>query len=465
MKKYYILTLLLIASLVQLSAQEFKNLNSDKLTKIKKIHSKDPGNTALINAVSNNNVKNLVLNRSVSGKEDYEFSHKVDVKGITDQKSSGRCWMFTGLNTLRPEVIRMFGLSDFEFSTNYLYFYDILEKSNLFLNTVESSAKEDMLSQEVSWLFRSPVGDGGVWNSLANLIEKYGLVPKAAMPETYHSQNTRSLIGLLNLRLREGGLKIRELVVRSASQVDVENEKIKILGDVYHLLELHLGTPPESFTWRYKDVEGNLSELKTYTPLEFKEALFPGLDFDNYVMFMNDPTREYYKLYEINLDRNVMEGRNWKYINLPMDELKIMAIESIKANKAMYMSCDVGKQLNKTEGLLDVNNYDYSSLFNISFGMDKKQRIQSFASASTHGMALVAVDLDKDGNPLKWQVENSWGVKAGHNGYLSISDEWLNEYLFRLVVQKEFIPKKILKILESEAILLPAWDPMFSTED
>jgi bleomycin hydrolase len=437
------------------------------------------GNTvtdkALINAVTGSDLKTLALNHNNIATNDHSFKYRVDVSGITNQKSSGRCWMFTSLNILRPKVMEKYNIADFEFSTNYLYFYDLLEKANLFYEQIILTRKlkmnEDVGSllaqagknesgQTVSWLFKYPIGDGGVWNSFVNLANKYGVVPKVVMPETFHSENTTTLNKLLRRKLREDGLRLREANNDQSARV----LKQDMLKDVYRILTLTLGQPPKDFQWRYTDKDNHLSETKTYTPIEFyKEAV--GINLDNYIMLMNDPSRAYYQLYEIAYDRNVMEGHNWKYINLPAQELKKIALESIKANEALYASCDVGKQLNNKEGLCATDNYQYGQLLGVNFNMNKTQRISTGESGSTHGMALIAVDADEEENTIMWQFENSWGTESGHKGYLTFTDDWFSEYMFRIVPNKKFVSEDLLKLLNTEAIVLPPWDPMFNADE
>lgn len=419
---------------------------------------------AIINALTNNDIRNIALNRDIAGKVEHNFKYKVKVTGITDQKSSGRCWMFTGYNSLRPKLIESKELSGFEFSTNYLFFYDMLEKSNLFLEAILQNANKPMEDKTVEWLFKNPVGDGGVWNSFSNLIEKYGTVPKSVMPETYHSENTSWLNRLLARKLREYGLQLRELNDSKASVKQIQDEKYKMISEIYRMLVLFLGEPPTEFSYRFVDKNKNIGEYKIYTPQSFFKEMFPDYRSSDYIMLMNDPTREYYKVYEIEYDRNVMEGKNWRYLNLPSDEIKKYAIESIKADEAMYASCDVGKQLYKNDGTLDLKNYDFESLLGINFGMDKPERIKTFDSGSSHAMLLMAVDTDNNDKPVKWQFENSWGSAYGNNGYLTFTDEWFNDYMFRVVVNKKYVDNEIIKLSEQKSILLPPWDPMFSED-
>lgn len=259
-------------------------------------------------------------------------------------------------------------------------------------------------------------------------------------------------------------MDLRQMYDDGKKVTELQEQKVEMLGDIYRILVLSLGEPPTQFEWRYKKTDGTLSELKTYTPMSFFKD-FVNVDLNNYVMLMNDPSRPYYKLYEIDYDRHIFEGGNWKYINLPTTEIKRFAIESIKDNEAMYFSCDVGKQLDKVKGTLDVNNYSYDDLFGVAFDMDKSERIKTFESGSSHGMNLVGVDLDEDNNARKWLLENSWGVKSGHKGFLVMTDKWFDEYMFRLVVGKKYIPGDVLKLLDSEPVFLPPWDPMFAEEE
>ncbi len=466
--KKNIVALIFMATFISggLSAQSTEGVTPEMMSAIEKAYdANDVATKALTNAVSNNDVKKLLLNRTNVGQTDHFFKYRVLPKpNITDQKKSGRCWMFTSMNMLRPSVLTGLNLSEFEFSQNYLYFWDLFEKSNLFFEIMIKNRAEPIDNREVNWAFGSPIGDGGVWIGFANLAQKYGLVPKTAMPETVHSSNTRALNSVLRRKLREHGITIRQMAVSKKSEKEIRNAKIGMLGDVYRLLCLHLGQPPKEFTWRYEDKNKKVSEAKTYTPQSFMKVVLPNLELDNYIMLMNDPTRDYYKLYEIEYDRNVMEGRNWKYINLPNDALKKAALASIKGNEAMYASCDVGKQLNSEEGLASMDNYDYESLFGVRFSMDKKARILSRQSGSSHGMALVAVDVDGNEKTTKWQFENSWGKKHGQDGYLSFTDEWFDEYMFRIVVLKKFLDKKVLDVLTQDPIKLPPWDPMFSMD-
>ncbi|MBQ6071152.1 MAG: C1 family peptidase [Bacteroidales bacterium] len=441
-------------------------LSNDQLQSLKSSYKATASDKALRNAVVTNDINKLAKNYENATVFDAHFSNQVPSKAITDQESSGRCWMFTGMNVLRSKAIRKYNLpADFQFSQCYTFFWDQLEKSNLFLQAILDNRAKSMDDETVKWLFQNPLSDGGQFTGIANLVAKYGIMPKDAMPETYSSNHTSQISSLIKLKLREDALVLRDMANnKGTTEKMLQDKKMEMLQTVYRMLVIAFGEPPAEFTWTQRDAKGNVVSTETYTPKSFA-AKFANDDFTTYYMVMNDPTREYYKVYEIEYDRHVYDGNNWKYLNLPMDEIAKMAIASLKDSTMMYFSCDVGKFLDRDKGYMDVNNFDYGSLFNTTFGMDKKQRIQTYASLSSHAMTLCAVDLDKDGNPLKWMVENSWGSKYGHNGFLIMTNEWFNEYMFRLVVEKKYIPAATLKLFDQKPIMLPAWDPLFAPEE
>ncbi len=438
-------------------------ISAEMLEQISKGYEGNASDKALRNALAVTPIGTLATNAENAAMIDTHFSDRVKTKGITDQQSSGRCWLFTGLNVLRAKMIDKYDLPGMEFSQNYLFFYDQLEKANLFLQGVIDTKDLPFEDRKVDWLFSNPLSDGGQFTGVSNLITKYGLVPSEAMPETYQANNTSQMATLIKLKLREDGLDLREAAANGASAKKLQAMKVEQLSEVYRMLALCLGEPVKEFEWIRCDKSNNIVSRKTYTPKSFYDE-FIGEDLENnYIMIMNDPCREYGKVYEIDYDRHVYDGHNWVYVNLPVEHIKEMAIASIKDNTAMYFSCDVGKFANSRKGVLDINNFDYESLMGVTFGMDKKERVQTHASGSSHAMTLIAVDI-VDGKPVKWMVENSWGPAAGYQGNYIMTDEWFNEYMFLLVVEKKYGPEDVLKMLDQKPVQLPAWDPMFSPE-
>ena len=434
-------------------------ITQDMLNQIKSSYKHTPADKAIYNAMAETSIAVLAKNHENLANFDTNFTNKVVSHGITDQQQSGRCWLFTGLNVLRAQMMAKYGLDEMEFSQNYCFFYDQLEKANLFLQGIIDTREKPMDDKMVEWLFRNPISDGGQFTGISDVIGKYGVVPSSVMPETYSSENTSQIARLVGLKLREFGLQLRDEAAKGVKVSALEAKKTEMLSTVYRMLALAFGEPVERFTWTMN------GETKEYTPQSFYQEYLGNDLTNNYAMLMNDPSREYYKCYEIDFDRHVYDGKNWTYVNLPVEDIKAMAIESIKDSTMMYFSCDVAKFLDSKRGTLDLKNFDYESLMGTTFGMNKKQRVQTFASGSSHAMTLMAVDLDKDGKPKKWMVENSWGAEAGYKGHLIMTDEWFDEYMFRLVVEKKYVPEKVLNILKQKPIRLPAWDPMFAPEE
>ena len=457
MKKNIMLACLMAMALGAQAQQG--GITQDMLNQIKSSYKHTPADKAIYNAMAETSIAVLAKNHENLANFDTNFTNKVVSHGITDQQQSGRCWLFTGLNVLRAQMRAKYGLDEMEFSQNYCFFYDQLEKANLFLQGIIDTREKPMDDKMVEWLFRNPISDGGQFTGISDVIGKYGVVPSSVMPETYSSENTSQIARLVGLKLREFGLQLRDEAAKGVKVSALEAKKTEMLSTVYRMLALAFGEPVERFTWTMN------GETKEYTPQSFYQEYLGNDLTNNYVMLMNDPSREYYKCYEIDFDRHIYDGKNWTYVNLPVEDIKAMAIESIKDSTMMYFSCDVAKFLDSKRGTLDLKNFDYESLMGTTFGMNKKQRVQTFASGSSHAMTLMAVDLDKDGKPKKWMVENSWGAEAGYKGHLIMTDEWFDEYMFRLVVEKKYVPEKVLNILKQKPIRLPAWDPMFAPEE
>ena len=457
MKKNIMLACLMAMALGAQAQQG--GITQDMLNQIKSSYKHTPADKAIYNAMAETSIAVLAKNHENLANFDTNFTNKVVSHGITDQQQSGRCWLFTGLNVLRAQMMAKYDLDEMEFSQNYCFFYDQLEKANLFLQGIIDTREKPMDDKMVEWLFRNPISDGGQFTGISDVIGKYGVVPSSVMPETYSSENTSQIARLVGLKLREFGLQLRDEAAKGVKVSALEAKKTEMLSTVYRMLALAFGEPVERFTWTMN------GETKEYTPQSFYQEYLGNDLTNNYVMLMNDPSREYYKCYEIDFDRHVYDGKNWTYVNLPVEDIKAMAIESIKDSTMMYFSCDVGKFADSKRGTLDLKNFDYESLMGTTFGMNKKQRVQTFASGSSHAMTLMAVDLDKDGKPKKWMVENSWGAEAGYKGHLIMTDEWFDEYMFRLVVEKKYVPEKVLNILKQKPIRLPAWDPMFAPEE
>jgi bleomycin hydrolase len=441
-------------------------ISSEMLKKIQNSQEDNNSIKALSNAIANISIDDLARTNIGKTSIDGHFSIETPKQNIHDQKSSGRCWMFSGLNVLRSDFARNHGDSiTVEYSHAYLFFWDQLEKANLMLQAVADNADKSLDDPAVQFFFKNPLNDGGTFCGVADLAEKYGLVPMSAQPETYSSDNTGRMSRLVSSKLREYGLELRRMVAEGKKGKVLETRKTEMLTTIYKMLTLTLGKPVQEFKYAFRDINGNIViPEKTYTPKEFYDFTV-GKDLNGtFIMVMNDPRREFHKTYEVEYDRHTYDGHNWKYLNLPADEIAQLAINQLKAGRKMYSSYDVGKQSDRKNGYADLGIYDYETLFNTEFPMSKADRIATFDSGSTHAMTLTAVDLDEKGKPLKWKVENSWGPASGADGYLIMSNRWWEEYMFRLVVDKQYVPKNILREYEQKPTMLTPDDPLFDVD-
>ena len=438
-------------------------ISKDMLTEIRNAQQRTAADRALFNALAANSIDAIAKNHANQGTVDTHFSVETPSQSITDQKQSGRCWMFSGFNVMRSDFAQRTDSLVVDLSHDYLFFYDQLEKANLFLQGVVDCADKPIDDERVRFFFKNPLNDGGTYCGVADLVSKYGLVPAEVMPETFSAENTAKVASLMKSKLREQGLKLRSMVAEGKSQEDIRAEKTKMLAVIYRMLTLTMGEPPAEFTYAFKNEDGRtVTEAKTYNPVTFAAEILGGKPvMGSFIMVMNDPRREYYKTYEVEYDRHTYDGTNWKYLNLPMEDIARLAIASLKDGRKMYSSYDVGKFLDGKRGYLDVRNFDYGTLFGTEFGMNKAQRIMTYDSGSTHAMTLTAVDLDKDGKPVMWKVENSWGPSYGQKGCLIMTNEWFNEYMFRLVVDKKYVPAKMLEQYEQEPVMVMPEDPLF----
>ena len=462
MRRNLILTACLSAFLVSAQAQT-GGISQEMLRDIQR--SQQPVNRAIANAIAANSIDALAKNHQNARALDTYFSVETPKQSITDQKSSGRCWMFSGLNVLRSNLAQRDSVN-MEFSQAYLFFWDQLEKANLMLQGAIDTAKEPIDHQRVQFFFHHPINDGGTFCGVSDLVDKYGLVPSEVMPESYSSDNTSMAARIVASKLREFGLQLRDMVAAKKSATDINKAKTQMLSEVYRILSLTIGEPVQTFTYAFKDKDGKaLAPAKEYTPLQFAKEVVGGPINGTFIMAMNDPRRPYYKTYEVEYDRHTYDGHNWKYVNLPMEDIEQMAIASLKDGRKMYSSYDVGKFLDRKRGYADTENFDYGALFGTTFGMDKAQRISTFDSGSTHAMTLTAVDLDDSGKAIKWKVENSWGATWGQQGCLIMTDRWFREYMFRLVVNKRYVPENILKAADSKPVMLMPEDPLFLPDE
>ena len=456
----------LLASLTVSAQTKDGGITKQMLQQIEKQNAPTASDRALRNALAANAIDALAKNQQNAGALDTYFNIETKKQSITNQKSSGRCWMFSGMNVLRANFAKRTDSLKVTFSQDYLFFYDQLEKANLMLQGVIDTGKKPIDDQRVQFFFHHPLNDGGTFCGVADLTEKYGLVPTEVQPETYSAESTSRMSRIISSKLREQGLELRKMVNEGKKAKDIQQRKTEMLSEIYHMLVITLGEPVKEFTYAFRDKNGKaLTPVKTYTPQSFYQEVVGEKLNGTFIMVMNDPRREYYKTYEVEYDRHTYDGHNWKYLNLPMEDIEQLAIASLKDGRKLYSSYDVGKQLDRKRGYADTENYDYESLFGTTFGMNKAERISTFDSGSTHAMTLTAVDLDADGKPLKWKVENSWGSDSGHQGCIIMTARWFREYMFRLVVDKKYVSEKLLKDYDQKPIMVMPEDPLFQMDE
>ena len=415
------------------------------------------------NAATHNEITDLAMDWDEFRKIDHTFSEQISGEmKITNQKSSGRCWGYAGLNLFRIYLGRKHGLRNFEFSQTYFMFWDKLEKSNYFLNSIIDTAQKSWNSRLIMHLLDNPIQDGGQWDMWVNLINKYGVVPKSEMPETYQSGKSIRMNRMITRKLREFAKELREAINGKKSVEEIFKLKNTMLSIIYKMLVVHLGQPPESFTWQVRDKKNNFHRYDNLTPETFfKDHV--GLDLNNFVCLIDCPMsdKEYNRVYTVEFLGNVIEGNAIRYLNVEIEVLKRATIESIKNNDPVWFGCDVSKYLHRTHGVMDTQLFDFELFYGTSFSLDKASRLEYGESKMTHAMLFTGVDLDSNGNPKKWRVENSWGERNGEKGYYIMSDDWFEQYLYEVVIDKKYLDSSIVEMFESQnAKLLPPWDPM-----
>ena len=438
-----------------------ENITLSNIRKFNKIFNSSTSNHLARNALIQNDINKVAVDWENFSKINHIFSNTISKQlPVTNQKSSGRCWGFAGLNLIRLEVVKNYNLTSFEFSQNYFMFWDKLEKANYFLENILKTLDQNYDSRLMMHLLQAPVQDGGQWDMFVNLIEKYGLVPKSVMPETNHSSKSSMMNYFLTHKLRECAFILRKSKKPRTTIKQLRSKKEEMMSVIYSLLCMFLGNPPTKFDWSIKDKNNKFTRFNNIDPLDFYRK-FTKIKLKNKVCLIHAPmsNKKMNELYTIDFLGNVIGGNIIKYANVEINELKKAAIKSIKNDEAVWFGCDVGKMFNRELGIMDMDLYDYEKLFDTKFKMNKASRLEYGDSAMTHAMLFTGVDLKRN-IPRKWRVENSWGDKNGDKGYYLMSDSWFDEYNYEVVVDKKYLSNKTLEIFNKEPHNLEPWDPM-----
>lgn len=437
------------------------SLEQDFTDKLYAAYEANPKFAAMENAISHNGLLASLEKRSAAVENTPVFSLDLTKDKVGNQKASGRCWMFAALNTFRHKMIAGFQLEDFELSQAHTFFWDKYEKSNWFLEQVIATADQELTSRKVKFLLDTPQQDGGQWDMVVSLFEKYGVVPKSVYPESISSSNSRELNQILNKLLRQDAQILRELVAEGANSSELQAKKEELLQEVFNFLAINLGLPPRQFDFSYRDKDNHFHSESGLTPLTFYQK-YVDLKLDDYVSIINAPTADkpYGRSYTVEMLGNVVGSKPVRYLNVEMNRLKELAIAQMQVGETVWFGSDVAQSSNRKAGVMAEGMHDFTASMDIRLTQDKAGRLDYSESLMTHAMVLTGVDLDENGKAKKWKVENSWGEKVGNKGYFVASDAWMDEYTYQIVVRKEFLTAAELAAYEAEPLVLSPWDPM-----
>lgn len=433
-------------------------LTKTALAALRAKHAEDQHAAVLTRAVTKNGIKAASFDNQAASRLDRTFSIELPTGKVSNQKHSGRCWEFSLLNTLRHKFATKYHVKDFELSQNYLFFWDKIERANIFYRNVEQTARQPINDRLVSFLFENPGQDGGQWAMAASLVQKYGVVPVSVMPETYNTTNTSEFQEVLSRKLRKDGLKLRQLVMTGANEAELQSLEKSMLQEVYRMAAYSFGEPPTSFDWEYRDDDQKYHRLTDLTPQAFYQDYF-DTDLDDYVVVTNSPDKPLNQLYSLPDEDNVIGGHPIEFLNVDMGVLTDVAVQQLKAGETIWFGNDVLRQMDRKLGYLDAHLFESAKLFGINGHLTKAQRLATGEGAVSHAMTLTGVDVVDD-TPTKWKVENSWGEENGDKGYFVMTQDWFDEYVYEVVVHKRFLAPEFQALLDEPARRLPAWDPL-----
>ena len=437
-----------------------KTITRKQVVELRKEFDAEPSNKVAQNAVTNVQLPDLTLNRDLVQDIDDSFSIKLDDWKVTAQMRSGRCWLFATLNLFRVGAMKKMNLKNFEFSQAHTHFWDKFERSNHLLEAIIETSDRPVDDRTIHFLLSDPIGDGGQWNMATNLVRKHGLVPKTAYPESNSSSATRWMNAELKDILRSSASEIRAIIDGGGTVEEARAHKEKRIADIWRMLCIHLGTPPKTFNWQWRDKDGEFHRNGRMTPQQFA-AEFVDIEWEDYVCIVNDPRNEYYRTYTVDFLQNVAGGPPVVYLNVPSKEMKAITLKLLEDGMPVWMGCDVGKEMDRKRGLWDADLFDVGGLYGVEYGMDKADRLRHNQTMMTHAMLFTGVDV-VNGRPRRWRVENSWGKDTGQKGYYTMNDSWYDQYMFEIAAPKDYLTEKMLEGLETEPVVLPAWDPMGS---
>ena len=446
---------------------KFHAIEEKQLKKFDKNYENNKLAHAMTNALSKHSLNDIVFNPA--GVSDAQFNFTINLKTLpaTNQKASGRCWLFSALNVLRENIAKDLKLENFELSQNYIAFWDKYEKANYFFESIIDLADRPTEDRLVSYILAMGVQDGGQWDMFVNVINKHGIVPKAAMEETFQSSNTYPMNRLVNSKLRQGASAIRKAIANGATEEEVQKIKEDYLADLYNLFCMCFGQPPKKFDFEYTDKDGKYHIVEGLTPMKFYKK-FVKIDVANdYISLVNSPTQDkpFHKPLTIDYLGNVVEGIPVKYLNIPMEELKTYIVKQLQAGEVVWFGSDVGRYGDREKGTWSDKCFDYNGTLGINFDLSKEDMLNYGDSAMNHAMVITGVKLDKNGKPTRWKIENSWGNTNGQAGYYLMSEKWFDSFVYQALINKKYLPQEIVDEYNSEPKHFMPWDPMGTLAD
>ena len=437
-------------------------LTPEQVTEFGSNADQNPSLQLMQNIVTQRDVNEVALDHKIVSDASHNFSNVLDDWSVTNQARSGRCWMFAGLNLFRSEARDILNLKEFEYSQNYVMFWDKLERCNFLFEAIIETADRPLDDRTVAFLLQSSINDGGQWDMFVSLVNKHGVVPKEVMPETESSSNSARMNSIINYQVRQGAMAIRDSYASEQGLEGMRLAKNAALNSIYQILSIHLGTPPKEFNWQWTDKDNEFHRDGTMTPNEFAEK-YIVTPMEEFVCLVHDPrkTSPVGRTFTIEYLGNVVGGTPIRYLNVDIQLMKDLTLQMLQDGKPVWMGCDTGKQMHRDKGIWDADLFDYPGVYGANFDMDKSARLEYHQTRMTHAMLFTGVDV-VDGKPKRWRVENSWDNKVGDKGFFLMNDSWFAEYMFEIAVPKSYLPDNLIKALDSEPIVLPPWDPMGS---
>lgn len=435
-----------------------ESITKEMLTQFETTYQANKIQKAMRHAIFNTSLDLCVSVQENLTKNQNQFSVDIKTLKASNQLTSGRCWIFAGLNVLREEVAKRLKMDEFELSQNYIAFYDKLEKINSFMNLAIEMKEKDINDRTYVWLLTTGIQDGGQWDMFVNLVEKYGIVPKDNMPETFQSSNTAVMNVLINTRMRKFAQEVRNLSMLGKND-EIVSLHHEVLGQMYNFLCTCFGVPPKEFHFSYADKDGDVHHFDKMTPIGFYKEMIQS-DLKEYVSIIHAPTKDkpFHEMFKVKYLKHA-DGGCVHYLNLPLEEFKQAVIQQLKEGELVWFGSDCGKFNDKKGGFWDDASFDYDSAFEIDFFMDKETSIDMRDSTMNHAMVLSGVDLIGN-TPIKWKIENSWGEETGYKGYFVASDSWFDRFVYQAVIHRKYLTNEQLLDLQKEPKELEPWDPM-----